>query len=77
MTSTRKSITLHGTLSGQGLEATCVVSAVQVGHSGDRFAYAQYQIQSTDRDLPDGRYELLCRGVKTFLKHENGFWLAA
>lgn len=78
MTSTKRTVTLQGILTGQGLESTCVVSAVEVTLVGTgQTALAKFKIQGVAKALPEGRYELLCNGEKTMVKLEDGFWLAA
>jgi hypothetical protein len=77
MTSTKRTVTLDGILTGQGLESTCIVSAVEVTHVGTgQTALARLKIQRVAKALPEGKYELSCNGEKTMVNHEDGFWLA-
>jgi hypothetical protein len=75
MASTRRMVTFNGILTGQGLNSTCVVSAVEVKHAitGDT-ALSRIRIQSVAKALPEGRYELLCNGGKVMFSYEGGFW---
>jgi hypothetical protein len=76
MISRKTTVTLNGILTGQGLESTCTVSAVEISRVGtDEVTVARLKIQSVAKALPEGIYELLCNGEKTMVKHEDGFWL--
>jgi hypothetical protein len=78
MASTRKSVSFPGVLTGQGLQATCTVSAVEVtlGGTGES-AYTDHSIGNVSKLLPDGDYELLANGEKSQIRLKDGSWLSA
>lgn len=78
MASTRKAVAFPGILKGQGHEATCTVSAVQVTLGGTSVsAYTDCSISNVSRALPDGDYELFANGEKSRVRLKAGFWLSA
>lgn len=78
MASTRKSVSFPGVLTGQGQQATCVVSALEVTLGGtNESAYIDYSISSVSKMLPDGDYELVANGEKSRIRLKNGSWLSA
>ena len=78
MASARKSVNFPGVLTGQGQQATCVVSAVEVTLSGtSESAYVDHSISNVSKMLPDGDYELVANGEKSRIRLKNGSWLSA
>jgi hypothetical protein len=78
MASTRKSVSFPGVLTGQGQQATCMVSAVEVTLGGtSESAYIDHSISSVSKMLPEGDYELVANGEKSRIRLKNGSWLSA
>jgi hypothetical protein len=78
MASTRRLVTFHGMLTGQGHNATCTVSAVKVTLGGSHeSAYVGRKITNVSEMLPEGDYELTANGQKSRVRFRDGFWESA
>ena len=78
MASTRKLVSFPGVLTGQGQQATCTVSAVQVTLGGtNESAYTDYSVSNVSQMLPDGDYELFANGNKSRVRLKDEAWLSS
>jgi len=78
MPSHSERVTVAGIIKGQGLEATCRMSALKVTNAdGTDSALTGFKILSASESLPDGNYELIANGKSEFLKLQNGNWISA
>lgn len=78
MPSHSERVTVAGIIKGQGLEATCRMSALKVTSTdGTDSALTGFKILSVSESLPDGNYELIAKGKSEFLKLQNGKWMSA
>jgi hypothetical protein len=78
MISPKKLVILSGTIRGQGHEAHCTLSALEVTLPGADFAaYAQYSVRTVSRRLPEGDYEVSVNEQSFAVRHEGGHWLSA
>ena len=78
MSSIKQAIISNGTISGRGLEASCVASALKVTLPGLNIsAYARYQIHRVSQELPEGDYSLSVNGQTFAIRLRNGQWLSA
>jgi len=79
VTSVRKSVAFTGLLKGQGHEAECTVTAVEVRLPGtDAVAHTRFGIHSVSKKLPAGKYQLHVNGgVQDVQQTAQGFWIAA
>ena len=78
MPTIKQPVSLSGIIRGQGLEATCLVSALKVTLPGANVsAHARYAIQAVSGWLPEGEYELSVDGHSFALRHQGGNWLSA
>jgi hypothetical protein len=77
MASPRRMVRFPGTLHGQGEEAACTVSAMEVTNpGGGAVAYCRHSVESVSKALPDGDYQLLANGETVPLYFSNGNWLS-
>jgi hypothetical protein len=76
--STRRRVAFRGRLSGQGHEADCHVSAIEVTEpSGGAHAYIRHSIHRVSEPLPEGDYQLLVSNGETLrLRYQTGHWLS-
>ena len=75
--STRRRVAFRGRLSGQGHEADCHVSAIEVTEPGGARAYIKHSIHEVSETLPPGDYQLLMSNGETLrLRHQGEHWLS-
>jgi hypothetical protein len=77
MSTSREHVKLSGRLSGQGLNAECIVSAIKLRLRPDGPSdFARYSVESVSKTLPEGNYELAIANGKTLLVCQHrGQWL--
>lgn len=75
--STKTSVTGSGILSGQGQEATCIVSAVKTTEAvSGTVAYGHFDIEKVSMPVSEGIYELSAFGQVLRVKYRDGLWEA-
>jgi hypothetical protein len=78
MTSSKRFVRFRGIVRGNGVEAECVVRALEVRLLGtDAIAYTQYRVEDVSKPLPDGLYDIIVNGETQKVRYQNGHWLAA
>jgi len=74
----KKLVNFQGVLHGEGHEALCTVTMMEVTLPGtNESTYSNYSVKNVSKQLPDGQYQLLVRGEAIRLRHYMGNWLAA
>jgi hypothetical protein len=73
----RSVVLIHGVLRGMGHEAGCDMVAIKESQPDDRSpVYSRWSVLDAPRDLPDGRYTVLCEDRAIPVRREGGLWLA-
>ncbi len=65
-----------GIILGNGIEARCSVSAIEVNRPGLPAAYSQYRVEQVSGAIPDGDYDVHANGNVNRIRRQNGHWIA-
>lgn len=76
MSDQNETIALEGTLKGQGLEAQCIVQALNGRAKGDGKC-ADYRIIAVSESLPFGVYQLAVNGQTFDVRETDLGWIIA